>query len=49
MEFSCSKCDYSSDVRENVVRHINKKVKCGVNPEIIKNNIDIYCEFCKKL
>jgi hypothetical protein len=48
MEFSCSKCNYSSDIRENVVRHINKKIKCGNDPEIIKNNIEICCEFCKK-
>jgi hypothetical protein len=49
MEFKCSLCDYSSDTRKNVIRHINKKIKCGdgeANIMLIK--IDISCEFCKK-
>ncbi len=49
MEFSCSKCNYSSDVRENVVRHIKRKNKCGENPSITRLQLDIKCDHCGKL
>lgn len=48
MEFCCSVCNYSSKTRQNIVRHINKKNKCGENPTIVSKNIDIICTFCNK-
>jgi hypothetical protein len=48
-EYSCSICQYSSGIKENVVRHINKKKSCGVGiKEIIEIPIDIKCDFCNK-
>jgi hypothetical protein len=50
MKFSCSLCNYSSDVKSNVIRHITKKSKCSPgNAEIIELKVDIRCEFCDKL
>jgi hypothetical protein len=48
MNFSCSSCGYASETRENVVRHLNKKNKCGDNPVLEIINVDIECEFCNK-
>jgi hypothetical protein len=49
MKFKCSLCDYSSNVKKSVDRHINKKIKCGEGEaSIIELSVDIYCEFCKK-
>ncbi len=49
MEFSCSVCSYSSDIRENVARHIKRKNKCGENPSIMRTQIDVKCEHCDKI
>ncbi len=48
-EYSCSVCQYSSHLKEHIVRHINKKKSCGLGlKEIIKIPIEIKCEFCNK-
>lgn len=49
MEFGCSVCEYTSQKKSNVIRHINKKKTCGLGiKEIIEIPIDIKCEFCNK-
>jgi hypothetical protein len=49
MEFKCSICDYTSELKIHVKRHINNKTKCGEgNPEIIEVPMVINCEFCEK-
>ena len=51
MNFSCSVCNYTSDKRANIKRHITKKNKCGESdsdPQIIEIPIVIQCEYCKK-
>jgi len=48
-EYSCSICQYTSGIKENVVRHINKKKSCGQGIKEIKEiSIEIICEFCQK-
>lgn len=49
MEFSCSICNYSSSRKYCVKTHINKKNKCGENPQIIEILVEIRCEYCDKL
>jgi hypothetical protein len=47
-EYKCSICNYESDVKKNVLRHINKKIKCGEGMlEIVENIIEIKCEYCE--
>lgn len=48
MEFKCSGCDYTSCLKSHVVRHINRKNKCGVNLKVVEINIAIICEICGK-
>ncbi len=51
MEFSCSICNYSSDVKKNVTRHLSRKNKCGEQNDIyvlIETNVEYICEYCKK-
>lgn len=49
MEFTCSLCDYTSEIKSHVTRHQNNKNKCGDGIlEIIEVPIDISCEFCNK-
>jgi hypothetical protein len=49
MEFACSLCNYSSCKKENVTRHINKKIPCGIGKrELVEIPIDIICEYCNK-
>jgi hypothetical protein len=48
-EYSCSSCKYTSQIKEHVVRHINKKKSCGLGvKEIIEIPVEIICEFCNK-
>ena len=48
-KFKCSNCNYSSDKKEHVQRHINNKIPCGEGIlEIKTNNIEINCDYCKK-
>ncbi len=48
-EYSCSVCQYTSSLKDNVNRHINKKRSCGPGTKIIiEIPIDIKCEFCNK-
>jgi len=49
MEFSCSVCQYTTNKKENITRHINRKNSCGSGPkEIIEIPIEIKCEYCGK-
>lgn len=49
MEYKCSLCDYSSDTKRNVIRHINKKIKCSSGlHSIIEIKNKLRCEFCGK-
>jgi hypothetical protein len=48
-EFGCSVCEYTSYIKRDVVRHINKKKSCGPGiKEIIEIPVDIKCEWCNK-
>jgi hypothetical protein len=48
-EYSCSICEYTSDQKRHVARHIIKKKSCGIGTrEIIEIPIDIKCDFCNK-
>lgn len=49
MEFKCSICNYTSQFKTTIERHITKQKKCGENPSIIEVPIEIKCEFCNKL
>jgi hypothetical protein len=48
MEYKCSECDYTSEFRMNLERHINKKKKCGEDPQIIEVEGSVVCEYCEK-
>ncbi len=48
MSFSCSVCNYTSNIRQSIIKHIHKKTKCGENPQIISSEADIKCEYCNK-
>jgi hypothetical protein len=48
-EFACSGCDYISNNKTNVERHINRKISCGPGKkEIIEIPKDIICKYCDK-
>ena len=46
-KYKCSICDYSSS-KNDVERHIDRKIKCGPNPELIILAIEIKCDKCDK-
>ncbi len=49
MKFKCSQCEYYSDVKQNITKHINRKTKCSeMVAEITELKVNICCEFCKK-
>jgi hypothetical protein len=49
MEFGCSICEYTSFVKRDVQRHINRKKSCGIGIKtIIEIPIEIKCEHCNK-
>lgn len=49
MKYKCSLCEYSSDVKQHIIKHTNNKTKCGEGKaDIIELKVDICCEFCKK-
>jgi hypothetical protein len=50
MEFSCSNCEYKSNVKNCVIRHINNKnLECFKNNPVLKSTIiHIKCDFCNK-
>jgi len=48
MEFQCSICSYTSPFKISIIKHINKKKKCGENPTIILISTEIKCEYCNK-
>jgi len=48
-EFACSICNYSSNQKQHIKKHISNKIKCGDGlPEILEIPVDINCEFCLK-
>lgn len=48
-EYSCSICNHKSLIKQNLVRHINRKTKCGKGiPSIVEIPIEIKCEYCDK-
>ncbi len=50
MKYNCSLCDYSSDNKHCVIKHINRKIKCKEEGDgnVIEVNDEIKCEFCNK-
>lgn len=46
MEFKCSVCKYTSNEKDHVIRHINKKNKCGINPAVVEIEGNISCVHC---
>jgi len=44
-EFYCSKCNYTSDTKRSVKRHIDLKCK---DATIEETSVDISCEYCNK-
>jgi hypothetical protein len=47
--YKCSVCDYESDKKYNVEKHINKKLSCGEGVKtIIENKVNYLCEYCNK-
>lgn len=46
MEFKCSICDFTSQQKACVQRHINRKNKCGDNPYVITIDGNVTCEYC---
>jgi ElaB/YqjD/DUF883 family membrane-anchored ribosome-binding protein len=49
MEYSCSVCQYTSDKKDNVAKHINRKRDCGPGiKEIIEIPVEIKCNYCNK-
>ncbi len=50
MEFTCSICNYKSELKSNVKNHIkNQKTPCGEGiHEIIEISVIIKCEYCEK-
>jgi hypothetical protein len=49
MEFKCSICDYTSDRKNHVIRHISNKTSCGEGVrELVEVPINTECEFCFK-
>jgi hypothetical protein len=47
-EFSCSGCNYVSDTKKSVERHINGKGSKCKDAEINEIEADINCEYCNK-
>jgi hypothetical protein len=47
MEFKCSGCNYLSDLKNNVKRHILTKQECKKS-NIVIIELDIICDYCKK-
>jgi hypothetical protein len=49
MKFKCSHCEYLSNDKLSMTRHINRKVKCTSEiPEIIELLVVFECNHCKK-
>ncbi len=48
-EFKCSLCDYTSFLKTNMIKHINKKTQCNAGtPGYIEIKTEIKCEYCDK-
>jgi hypothetical protein len=45
MEFSCSDCNYTSEKKGNIKKHIKNKCESG---KIVETAIEIRCEYCNK-
>jgi hypothetical protein len=49
MEFKCSACEYKSERRLCVVKHINRKIPCNEGIlEVVTVQLDIKCYSCNK-
>ncbi len=48
MEFKCSGCEYVSNLKHNIKRHIITKKDCE-NSNVVIVKLDIICSYCKKL
>jgi hypothetical protein len=49
MKFKCSQCNYHSDVKQHIIKHVNRKIKCSnEEAKIIELSANIYCEYCEK-
>ncbi len=49
-KYKCSICDYSSNLKEHVIRHISKKKSCGTGiKEVIETPVEIKCNYCNKI
>ena len=46
--FKCSECDYSSNLKYNIKKHCENQNIHEIQPDIIKIDYKIGCEFCKK-
>ena len=48
--FKCSCCDYTSNQKQHIINHFNRKNICGEGiKEVIEISIEIKCEFCDKM
>ena len=49
MEFCCSVCKYTSFIKRDVARHVERKNSCGPGKkEIVEIPVEIKCEYCNK-
>lgn len=49
MPYKCSLCEYSSNYKKDIVKHINRKNKCSDDlPEILQIKSDLICNICSK-
>lgn len=49
MKYKCSLCEYTSLNKQDVARHVNKKIKCKEGDKtIIIIDFDLKCEYCDK-
>lgn len=48
MQYKCSSCDYTSNLKGSIVRHIERKYRCGANPTIITERGNVICVHCGK-
>lgn len=49
MEFACSICAYTSNKKENVIKHFNRRKSCGAGvKEIVEIPVEIKCHYCNK-
>lgn len=48
-KYKCSECNYTSEYKKDIIKHIDKKKKCSDKmPSIIELDDNITCEYCNK-